>query len=65
MSLQEIEKAIKQLSPQDFKVLAAWIDELRSDMWDKQIETDAKAGKLDKLAEQLKSESCKVARATK
>lgn len=52
MSLQEIEKAIEQLPPQDFKTLLAWLDEVRADLWDKQIEADAKAGKLDKLMEQ-------------
>jgi hypothetical protein len=52
MSLQEIEKAIQQLPAQDFKTLLAWLDEVRADLWDKQIEADAKAGKLDKLAEQ-------------
>ena len=52
MSLREIEKAIQQLPPQDFKALVNWLDELRSEVWDKQIEKDAKAGKLDKLAEQ-------------
>jgi hypothetical protein len=51
MSLPEIEKAIVQLPPQDFKALLAWLDEMRADLWDKQIEADAKAGKLDKLAE--------------
>jgi hypothetical protein len=52
MSLQEIEKAIEQLPPQDFKTLLAWLDKVRADLWDKQIEADAKAGKLDKLAQQ-------------
>ena len=52
MSLREIEKAIQQLPPQDFKALVNWLDELRAEVWDKQIEKDAKAGKLDKLAEQ-------------
>lgn len=52
MSLQEIEKAIQQLPPQEFKTLMVWLDELRADLWDKQIEADAKAGKLDKLMEQ-------------
>jgi hypothetical protein len=56
MSLQEIEKAIKQLPPQDFKTLLAWLDEVRADLWDKQIEADAKAGKLDELAEQALKE---------
>jgi hypothetical protein len=56
MSLKEIEKAIEQLPPQEFKTLLAWLDEVRADLWDKQIEADAKAGKLDKLAEQALQE---------
>jgi hypothetical protein len=47
MSVQELENAIRQLSPEDFAQLARWIDEFRSDQWDKQIEADIQAGRLD------------------
>ena len=52
MSIAEIEQAIIQLPPQDFKRLREWFEELEAQKWDEQIERDAKSGKLDKLAEQ-------------
>ncbi|MGQ0486306.1 MAG: hypothetical protein ACT4SY_13260 [Hyphomicrobiales bacterium] len=50
--LEQIEKAIAGLSPEDLARLQAWLAEFREEMWDRQIEADAKAGKLDKLAEE-------------
>ena len=47
MSVQEIETAIQKLTPQEIKAVAQWLDEYREEMWDRQIEADAKAGKLD------------------
>ena len=52
MSITEIEQAIIQLPPQDFKQLRKWFEELEAQKWDEQIERDAKSGKLDKIAEQ-------------
>ncbi|BAY93215.1 MULTISPECIES: hypothetical protein [unclassified Tolypothrix] len=48
-TLPEIEAAIKQLSENDIRQLAAWLEEYLEQMWDKQIETDLVSGKLDKL----------------
>ena len=56
MSVIEIESAIKQLPPTELAKLARWFEEFHSNEWDKQIEKDINAGKLDKLAEQAKSE---------
>lgn len=47
MSIQELESAISQLSHAEFSQLAQWIDEYRAEMWDRQIEADIRAGKLD------------------
>jgi hypothetical protein len=47
MSVQELENAIRQLSREDFVRLAHWIDEYRADQWDRQIEADILAGRLD------------------
>jgi hypothetical protein len=47
--LEDIEKAIADLSPEELTKLRAVPDELKADLWDAQIERDAKAGKLDKL----------------
>jgi len=52
MSVQEIEKAIAELSPDERTEFAHWFDEFRADAWDKQIAVDSAAGKLDRLIEQ-------------
>lgn len=52
MSVQELEDAILQLSPDEFAQLARWIDEYRGDQWDRQIEADIHAGRLDEAARQ-------------
>ncbi len=50
--LEKIEQDIKALSPKDMKRLGDWFAETHADLWDEQIERDAKDGKLDKMAEQ-------------
>lgn len=47
--LETIQKAITELSTDELAKLRAFLDELDADLWDAQIERDAKAGKLDKL----------------
>ncbi|HEY4232564.1 MAG TPA: hypothetical protein VGM76_04005 [Lacipirellulaceae bacterium] len=47
MSVQELENAIRQLSPDEFARLAIWLDEYRADQWDQQIEADVRTGRLD------------------
>ena len=47
MSTQELEEAIRQLPYEEFNRLARWIDEYRADLWDRQIEADIRAGRLD------------------
>ena len=51
MSLQELERAVETLPTPDFQRFSAWFDERRSEEWDRQIERDALAGKLDHLAD--------------
>lgn len=52
MSVQELENAILQLSPDEFAQLARWIDEYRADQWDRQIEADIHSGRLGEAARQ-------------
>ena len=47
MSVSELEDAIRQLSQEEFTLLASWIDEYRAEQWDRQIEADIRAGRLD------------------
>ena len=48
--LEQIEKSVAELSKEELKAFAKWFEELQADLWDRQIEADAKAGKLDKFA---------------
>jgi hypothetical protein len=47
--LEQIEKRIQSLSPEEFAKFRAWFIEFDARAWDKQIEADVKAGKLDGL----------------
>ena len=49
--LEKIEQEIASLPQADVFKLANWFAEFHADLWDKQIEEDSKAGRLDKLAE--------------
>jgi hypothetical protein len=54
--LEQIEKAIAALPHDDIVALANWFAEFHADLWDQQIEADAKAGKLDKFAAKAQAE---------
>ena len=49
MSVQELEKAITQLSVQELSEFAQWFAEFHHDEWDKQVISDSSAGRLNKL----------------
>lgn len=51
-SIQEIEQAIRQLSPEDLAAFRNWFIEFDASLWDKQFENDVVAGRLDKLADE-------------
>ena len=55
-TVQEIEKAITRLKPNEIKAVAEWLEEFREDMWDRQIESDARAGKLNELINKAKAD---------
>ena len=55
-TVAEIESAIKKLSLDEIRQVGDWLDELREDLWDKQIEADARSGKLDRLMEEAKQD---------
>jgi hypothetical protein len=53
MSLAEIKTAVHALSPEELAELTAFIlDQEDGEAWDKQMERDAAAGKLDFLVEE-------------
>ena len=47
--IEDIEKAVEQLSPPDLAKFRAWFEEFEARVFDEKIERDAQAGKLDKL----------------
>jgi hypothetical protein len=51
-TVQEIESAISQLSAEDLAALRAWFAEFDAQLWDRQLEEDVAAGRLDALAEE-------------
>jgi hypothetical protein len=54
--LEQIEKSVASLSDEELKSFAEWFDELRWERWDRQIESDAKSGKLDRLVADARAE---------
>ncbi len=50
-TVEDIEKAITQLSQSQLRQFRAWYEKFDVDSWDEQIEKDAASGKLDIRAE--------------
>lgn len=50
LTVQEIQKAVSQLSTEELAHFRDWFDQFDAKIWDRQFESDAKFGKLDKLA---------------
>jgi hypothetical protein len=50
-SLQEIETAISQLSPDELTAFRVWFAEFDAEIWDRQFEEDVALGRLNKLAD--------------
>lgn len=51
-AVQEIKEAVSQLPQEDLAAFRVWFAEFDAIRWDRQLETDAAAGRLDKLAEE-------------
>ncbi len=56
MSIAEIKDAVMKLSADELREFVEWIDELHESQWDKQIEEDLNAGKLDHLIAEARKE---------
>ena len=54
--IEQLEKTVSNLSPTDLAKFRAWFLEFDSRVWDEQIETDLKAGKLDTLIAEARTE---------
>jgi len=56
MTVKEIQIAIRQLTARDLAQFTAWFDQYREQIWDKQIEDDLKAGRLDSVLAEVDAE---------
>ena len=54
--VEKIQAAIQSLSSQEVAYLTKWISELDWSNWDREIEQDSEAGKLDFLIEEALAE---------
>jgi len=51
-SVKEIEEAVLRLSAAELAAFREWFAEFDAEAWDRQIEADVAAGRLDLLAEE-------------
>ncbi len=51
-TIQEIEQAIRNLGPRELAALRNWFAAFDSEFWDRQMEQDVAAGRLDWLKEE-------------
>jgi hypothetical protein len=52
MTIEDLEKAVATLPPDQIAKFRDWFEAFDAARFDEKIERDAKAGKLDRLAEQ-------------
>jgi hypothetical protein len=53
-AIQQLEEAVRQLSPADRAEFRAWYAEFDAEEWDRQLEADVAAGRLDWLVEEAR-----------
>ena len=56
MRVKEIQTAIIELPPGELANLLEWIEEYRSDEWDREISQDVGAGRLDALRQRVREQ---------
>jgi hypothetical protein len=63
MSIEELESAISRLSAQELARFSEWFEEFMADQWDRRIEADMLAGRLDEAIKRA-DEDFEAGRAT-
>jgi hypothetical protein len=51
-NVEDIEKAVAELPPDEFGRFRSWFEEFEATRFDERIERDTKPGRLERLAEQ-------------
>ena len=55
-TVAEIEEAVRQLSAEQRAAFRAWFAEFDAEEWDRQLESDVAAGKLDWLVAEARAD---------
>jgi hypothetical protein len=55
-SVEEIERAVSELTPDDLRRFREWFADFDAELWDRQMERDVAAGRLDVLIEEAREE---------
>jgi hypothetical protein len=55
-AIRDIQRAVSELSDQDLAEFRAWFLDFDGEAWDRQLEDDAAAGRLDALADEATAE---------
>jgi hypothetical protein len=50
--VEAVEQQIQELTSEELEAFRTWFAEYGAEVWDRQIEADARSGRLDELAEQ-------------
>jgi hypothetical protein len=56
-TVKEIEGAVSSLSRADLAKFRTWFTQFDSDAWDREMEEDARSGKLDELVRRMEAEN--------
>ena len=55
-TLAEIERAVERLAPSELTVFRAWFVAYDADAWDREMQGDEDAGRLDALASEARED---------
>jgi hypothetical protein len=55
-SVEEIEKVVANLSPEELAKFREWFASYDAELWDRQLEKDVSEGKLDRFATEALAE---------
>jgi hypothetical protein len=61
MSIEDLEKAVAGLPPDQYAQFRTWFEAFEADRFDRKIERDVQAGKLDRLADQAIDDCARAA----
>ena len=57
--VEKLEEQVKGLSPEELAAFREWFVQFDAEAWDRQFESDVKAGRLDFLAREARDEKAK------